>query len=75
MSFIYEDCYRYKTNGTVSAGVVVPLFTDLACTVPATPSSVTTDSDGFGLFSSATWPLYYEAAGDTETHFATMVAP
>ena len=75
MSYIYEDCYRYRSNGTVAAGVVVPLFTDLACTTPASPSSVTTDADGFGLFSSATWPVYYKVSGDSEGHRALCVNP
>ena len=75
MSFIYEDCYRYRSNGAIAAGVAVPLFTDLACTTPASPSSVTTDSDGFGLFSSAAWPIYYKVAGDSEGHRALCVNP
>ena len=75
MSYIYEDCYRYKANGTIASGVVVPLYIDLACTVPASPSSVTTDTDGFGRFTSAVWPIYYKVGGDTEGHRANCVSP
>ena len=78
----YTDIYRYG-SGSVAPSTPVTFYSDAPGTTPASltdqyglpaANPQSTDLDGELTVYSLVWPLYYKAAGDTETHFATLVA-